>query len=149
MIYWNFGSRCYGRTDPGRCAGSIWSLEITTIDVETGLLRVQSNPKGLLIRDRFIAGTTEEVKATYAASCCEPRVSITSFDLAGNQKTITVDVTEYYLGPVEIIAITLGVILLIVIIIGIIFAIIYCVKKRRNSRELPVYRSRADRERAT
>lgn len=149
MIYWNYGSRCYGRTDAGRCAGSIWSLEITTIDPDTGILRVQSMPKGLLIRDQYTAGTTQEVKATYSASCCTPRVSITSYDLAGNQKTITLDVTEYYLEPIEIVAIVLGVILLILIIVAIVWAIVYCCKKRRNTRELPVYRSRSERERAT
>lgn len=110
---------------------------------------MQSSPRGLLIRDRYTAGTTQEVKATYTASCCTPRVSITSYDLAGNQKTITLDVTEYYLEPMEIVAITLGVILLIFIIIAIVVAIVYCCKKRRATRELPVYRSRGERDRAT
>lgn len=149
MIYWKYGSRCYGRTEHGRCAGSIWSLEITTIDTDTGILRIQSTPSGLLIRDQYTAGTTQEVKATYSASCCTPRVSITSYDLAGNQKTITLDVTEYYLEPMEIVAIVLGVILLIIIIAAIVWAIVYCCKKHRNTRELPVYRSRSERDRAT
>lgn len=124
-------------------------MEITTVDYDTGILRVQSNPKGLLFRDRYTAGTTDEVKATYSASCCSPRVTITSYDLAGNQRTISLDVTDIYLEPMEIVAIVLGVILLILIIIAIIVAIVYCCKKRRNSRELPVYRSRAERERST
>lgn len=101
-----------------------------------------------MLRERFTAGTTEEVKATYSASCCSPRVSITVYDLAGNQKTISLDVTEYILGPVEIIAITLGAILLLIIIVAIITAIVYCVKKRQNSRDLPVYRNRAERDRS-
>lgn len=101
-----------------------------------------------MLRERFTAGSTEEVKATYSASCCAPRVSITSYDLAGNQKIISLDVTEYILGPVEIIAITLGAVLLLIIIVAIIVAIVYCVKKRRNSRDLPVYRGRAERERS-
>lgn len=124
-------------------------MEITTIDTETGILRLQSNPKGLLIRDRYTAGTTHEVKATYSASCCTPRVSITSYDLAGNQKTITFDVTDFYLEPMEIVAIVLGSILLIIMIIAIIWAIVYCCKKHRNTRQLPVFRSRAERDRAT
>lgn len=124
-------------------------MEITTNDIDTGILRVQSTPRGLLIRDQYTAGTTQEVKATYSASCCTPRVSITSYDLAGNQKTITLDVTEFYLEPIEIVAVVLGVILLILIIVAIVWAIIYCVKKRRNTRELPVYRSRSERERPT
>ncbi|XP_055323412.1 uncharacterized protein LOC129578614 isoform X2 [Sitodiplosis mosellana] len=148
-IYWRYGSRCYGRTDAGRCADSTWSLDITTIDHDTGFLRLQSIPKGIWIRDRYTAGTTQEVKATYTASCCTPRVSITSYDLTGNQKTITLDVTEFYLEPMEIVAIVLGTLLLLVIIIAIIWAIVYCCKKHRTTRELPVYRSRAERDRAT
>lgn len=149
-MYWKYGSRCYGRTDAGRCAGSIWSLDITTIDQDTGILRVQSNPKGLLIRDRYTAGTTQEVKATYTASCCTPRVTITSYDLAGNQKSITFDVNEYYLEPMEIVAIVLGVILILIIIVAIIWAIVhFCKKRRAASRDLPVYRSRSERERST
>ena len=147
-IYWRYGSRCYGRTEAGRCADSTWTLDITTVDHDTGFLRLQSIPRGIWIRDRYTAGTTQEVKATYSASCCTPRVSITSYDLAGNQKTITLDVTEFYLEPMEIVAIVLGTLLLILIIVAIIWAIVYCCKKHRNTRELPVYRSRADRDRA-
>ncbi|XP_031633171.1 uncharacterized protein LOC116346974 [Contarinia nasturtii] len=148
-VYWKYGSRCYGRSEAGHCAGSIWSVEITTYDTDTGILRVQSSPKGLLIRDRYTAGTTEEVKATYTASCCTPRVTITSYDVAGNPKTITLDVTDFYLEPMEIVAIVLGSILLLIIIVAIILGIIYCCKKHRNTRELPVYRSRAERDRST
>lgn len=145
LIYWNYGSRCEGRTGAGHCAGSVWSLELTTIDTDTGILRIQSNPKGIIIRNAFTAGTTNEVKATYTASCCSTRVTITSYDLAGNQKTISVDVTEYYLNWVEILAITLGSILLILIIAIIIALLVYCCKKRQKARELPVYRSRTSR----
>lgn len=124
-------------------------MEVTAVDPETGILRISSNPRGIVVRDQYSAGTTQEVKATYTASCCTPRVSITVYDLAGNQKTITVDVTEYYLDPIEIVAITLGVILLVILIVAVVVAIIYCCKKRRETRELPVYRSRAERERST
>lgn len=147
IIWWNYGSRCDGRLGSGQCAGAIWSLEITTADYDTGILRVQSNPRGLIIRNVFTAGTRDEVKATYSASCCTPRVTITAYDLAGNQRTIAVDVTEYILGPVEIAAIVLGVILILIIIAVIIGIIVYCCKKRKEARELPVYRSRPERER--
>lgn len=118
---------------------------MTTLDTDTGILRVQSNPKGILIRNAFTAGTTQEVKATYTASCCSTRVTITSYDLAGNQKTIAVDVTEYYLNWVEIVAIVLGSLLLILIIAILIATIVWCVRKRQKARELPVYRSRTSR----
>lgn len=147
VIWWNYGSRCEGRLGSGRCAESVWSLEITTADYDSGILRVQSSPKGLLLRDTFIAGTKREVKASYTASCCSPRVTVTSYDLAGNQKSITIDVSDYIFGPAEIAAITLGVILLLVLIGAIIGLIVYCCKKRRDSRDLPVFRSRLERER--
>lgn len=98
-----------------------------------------------MIRDQYVAGTTQEVKATYSASCCTPRVTITSYDLAGNQRTITLDVTELYLTTGEIIAVIFGIILLIILIIAIIWAIVYCCKKHRNSGDLPVYRGRSER----
>lgn len=94
-----------------------------------------------------MAGTSREVKATYTASCCSPRVTITAYDLAGNQKTITVDVTDYIFNAAEIAAITLGVLLLLILIGVVIALIVYCCKKRKNSHDLPVYRSRLERER--
>lgn len=109
-------------------------------------MRLQSSPKGLLIRNKYTAGSREEIKATYSASCCTPRVTITSYDAAGNQKTISIDVNDIYLGTGEIVAIILGVILLIVIIAAIVVAIVYCCKRKKESRDLPVYRGRAERE---
>lgn len=147
LIWWNYGSRCDGRTGNGQCAGSVWSLEVTAADYDSGILRVQSTPKGLLFRDSYVAGTTREVKASYTASCCAPRVTITAFDLTGNQRSITVDVTDYVLNPAEIAAITLGAILLLILIAVIIALIVYCCKKRKDSVDLPVYRSRLERER--
>lgn len=146
IIYWKFGSRCYGRMDSGRCAASVWTMELTTFDADSGILRVQSNPKGLLIRSKYTAGTRDEIKATYSASCCTPRVTITSYDVAGNQRSISIDVNDLYLGPAEIVAIILGVILIIVVIGMIVAAIMYCCKRKKESRDLPVYRGRPDRD---
>lgn len=153
LIYWGFGSRCYGRWGAGRCAGSVWSLELNVFDPDSGILRLQSNPRGIAIRQAYVAGTTGEVKGTYTASCCDPRVTVTAFDLAGNQKTISVDVNDLYLDEGSIAAIVLGSILLLVLIVLIIVWIVWCVKKKRKeSAELPVYRTRTerrDRERTT
>lgn len=154
MIYWGFGSRCPGRSNAGRCGASVWSLEVTAIDPDSGILRIQSNPRGLAIRMAYMAGTNGEVKATYTASCCTPRVTITAFDLAGNQKTIAVDVNDIYLDEAAIAAITLGCILLLILIIALIVWIVWCVKRhRKKTQELPVYRTRTserrERERAT
>lgn len=154
MIYWGFGSRCHGRSSSGRCGQSVWSLEVTALDPDSGLLRLQSNPRGIAIRMAYMAGTNGEVKATYTASCCTPRVTITAYDLAGNQKTISVDVNDIYLDEGAIAAITLGCILILILIIMIIVCIVWCVKKRRKeTQELPVYRARTferrERERTT
>lgn len=154
LIYWGFGSRCNGRSSAGRCGQSVWSLEVNAIDPDSGILRLQSNPRGLAIRMAYMAGTNGEVKATYTASCCTPRVTITAFDLAGNQKTIVVDVNDIYLDEGAIAAITLGSILILILIIALIVWIIWCIRRRRKeTQELPVYRTRTfdrrERERPT
>lgn len=121
---------------------------MTTQDSDTGILRIQSKPAGIIIRTAFTAGTNNEVKASYTSSCCNTRVTITSFDLAGNQRSATVDVTQFILNEASIAAIALGVILLILLLLILIGFIVWCCKKRKETRELPVYRSRpAERER--
>lgn len=147
-MWWGFGSRCEGRTGAGQCASSVWSLEVSTQDTDTGILRIQSRPAGIIVRNAFTAGTTSEVKATYTSSCCTTRVTITSYDLAGNQRSHTVDVTEFILNEASIAAIALGVVLLIILICLAIGLIVWCCKKRKASRELPVYRTRGERERS-
>lgn len=109
-------------------------------------MRIQSNPRGIIVRTPFIAGTTNLVKATYTASCCTTKVTITVFDVAGNQKIISVDVREYWLDEASIAAVVLGSILFIVLIVLIICSIVWCCR-RKKSREFPVYRSRPERER--
>ncbi|XP_037045802.1 uncharacterized protein LOC119081167 [Bradysia coprophila] len=147
-MWWGFGSRCEGRTGAGQCASSVWSLEVSTQDTDTGILRVQSRPAGIIVRNAFTAGTNNEVKATYTSSCCTTRVTITSYDLAGNQRSHTVDVTEFILNEASIAAIALGVVLLVILICLAIGLIVWCCKRRKASRELPVYRSRGERERS-
>lgn len=145
-MWWGYGSRCDWHTSQGSCAQSVWSLEVTVQDQESGIMRIQSNPRGIVVRTPFVAGTTNLVKATYTASCCETKVTLTVYDVAGNQKTISVDVREYWLDEASIAAVVLGSILLILIIAIIIGLIVWCCR-RRQSRELPIYRSRAERER--
>lgn len=142
-IYYTYGSRCEWKTSPGTCSQHVWSVEITAQDWESGVLRVQSQPRGLLLRNVFTAGTREPVTATYSASCCQPRVTITAFDLANNQKTLTLDVTDIWLSEAAIAAIVLGVILFICLVILIVVFCIWCCKRRKASQELPIYRSRA------
>lgn len=111
----------------------------------SGVLRIQSIPRGLYYRNDFIAGTKNQVVASYSASCCQPKVTITVFDLAGNQRSVSLDVTDIWLSEAGIAAVVLGVILLLIILILIFLLICWCVRKRRESRELPVYRSDRDR----
>lgn len=142
-LYWNYGSRCEWKTTPGICSQHVWSVEITAQDWDTGILRLQSSPKGLLLRNGFTAGTRDPVIATYSASCCQPRVTITAFDAANNQKTVTLDVTDIWLSEAGIAAVVVGVLLFIVLVILIVILCIWCVRRRKQTQELPVYRSRA------
>lgn len=142
-LYWNYGSRCEWKTNAGVCSQHIWSVEITAQDSDTGILRLQSQPRGLLLRNNFVAGTKEPVIATYSASCCQPRVTITAYDAANNQRTITLDVTDIWLSEAAIAAVVCGVLLFIVLVILIVILCVWCVRRKRATQELPVYRSRA------
>ena len=136
-IWYTYGSRCEGRTNAGNCAGAIWSVDIVAQDHESGLMRLQSNPEGLLIRGTFIAGTNDEVKATYSASCCESRVTITAYDLNRNQRTIQLNVSDIYLSEFAIATVVLGVLFFVVLIILIVLLIRYfCNKKSQGSDNL-------------
>lgn len=138
-IWYTYGSRCSGKTAPGTCAGGFWSLEITARDYESGLLRISSTPPGIIMRNNFIAGTREEVKATYAASCCQPRVTITAYDLNRNQRSRSFDVIDIYLTDGDIAAIVLGCVLFVVLVILLVYCLCRCVRRRKASRDLPVY----------
>lgn len=140
-IWYTYGSRCEWRTAPGSCAGHIWSIEIVAQDHESGLMRIESNPKGLIYRGTFIAGTNQQVKATYSASCCEPRVTITVMDINRNQRTIQLDVSDVWLSEFGIAAVVLGILFFILLIILLVICIRRCIKRRQQTRDLPSYRS--------
>lgn len=142
-LSWNYGSRCEWKSNPGVCSQHVWSVEVTAQDWDTGILRLQSQPKGLLLLQPFTAGTRDPVIATYSASCCQPRVTITAYDAGNNLKTVTLDVTDIWLSDAAIAAIVVGVILFIVLVILIIIWCVWCIRRRKQSGELPVYRSRA------
>lgn len=69
-VWYTYSTRCDWRQS---CVGGIWSIEVVARDYESGLMSLRSNPEGLLIRAPYVAGTNDEVKATYTASCCEPQ----------------------------------------------------------------------------
>ncbi|XP_062554461.1 uncharacterized protein LOC134219671 [Armigeres subalbatus] len=146
-VWYTYTSRCEGRSDPGRCAGAFWTVDVTARDYETGLLKIASNPDGLVYRTQFTAGTKEEVKGSYTASCCQPMVTISAYDVTRNVRTINLDVRDIWLNEAGIAAVVLGVLLLIALIILLVLLCRYCIKKRR-SKELPIYRGEL-RERRT
>lgn len=144
---WIFGTRCDGQFGTGSCSQRVWSLEITAQDWETGILRIESIPNGLIPRIPFTAGTTEPVRVSYSANCCQPRVTISAYDLAGNQRTTTIDVRDVVLTEASIAAIVLGILLLIALIIIVVITIVWCCRKYRKSEDLSSYRSHPERTR--
>lgn len=141
-VSWQFGSRCDSvRTETASCSEKYWSLDIVAQDWETGLLRLQSTPSGLINRNSFTIGTNQALRTTYSASCCQPKVTLTAYDIAGNQKTHNIDVRDIVLSEASIAAIVLGALLLILLIVLIVILVIWCVKRRRASHDLHSYRS--------
>ncbi|KAI8042839.1 uncharacterized protein LOC128263158 isoform X1 [Drosophila gunungcola] len=146
-LSWEFGSRCdYLTPESLNCGERFWTLDVTAQDWQSGMLRLQATPpEGLFYRNYFTAGSTEPLKATYMASCCEPKVSLVAFDAAGNQRSLTIDVRDVYLNEAAIAAICLGVILLILLIAALIWSIVWCCRRRKTTLELPTYRSHSTR----
>lgn len=137
-FWYTYSTRCDWRQS---CVGGVWSVEVVARDWESGLMSLRSNPEGLLLRQPFTAGTNDEVKATYTASCCEPRVSISAYDLNRNQRTIQLDVDAPWLSEYGVATVVLGVLFFLLLIILIVIWIVWCVRRRRVSRDLPTYRA--------
>uniref|UniRef100_A0A4Y0BK12 VWFA domain-containing protein n=1 Tax=Anopheles funestus TaxID=62324 RepID=A0A4Y0BK12_ANOFN len=139
-LWYTYSSRCEFRSTPATCTGAFWTLEVMARDWETGLMRISSNPAGLLYKTPFTAGTRDEVRASYTASCCQPRVTITAYDVSRNVRSLNLDVTDIWLNEAGIAAVVLGILLFIALIILLVLLIRYCIRKRRQSKELPIYR---------
>ncbi|XP_059050371.1 uncharacterized protein LOC131845338, partial [Achroia grisella] len=133
----NFQGTCYQRMGDD-CAQHVWSASVIARDSIGGLLRLSSSPLGLMYDSNFIAGSREEVIATYRSTCCAPRVMVTAVDSFGNSNSYVIDISNYF-TPAAIAAIVLSVLLAIAIIAFIIYLIYWCVKRQRKSRELPSY----------
>ncbi|XP_058453096.1 uncharacterized protein LOC131431413 [Malaya genurostris] len=146
-IWYTYSSRCEGRSSPGTCSGAFWTVDIAARDWETGIMKIASSPTGILYKNPFTAGTREEVKATYTASCCQPKVTITAHDASKNARTISLDVTDIWLNEAGIAAVVLGVLLLIALIILLVLLIRYCIRRRKRSQDLPIYRGETRRTR--
>ena len=129
-VWYTYSSRCDWRYS---CVGGTWSIEVVGRDYESGLMSMRSNPEGLLLRAPFTAGTNEEVKGTYSASCCEPRVSISVYDLNRNQRTLQLNVDEPWLSEYGIATVVLACLFFILLIILIVIWIVWCCKRRRKN----------------
>lgn len=142
------GGRCYGvdSNDYLRCQTRIWTLDITAQDYQTGIMRLSSNPSnGLVYRDSYTVGSTEPLKASYVATCCDPKVSLMAHDIAGNQRSITIDVRDFVLDDAGIAAVVLGALLLLLLFILLIASIVWCCRRRKVTLDLPTYRSHSTR----
>lgn len=133
-LTWRFGSRCETHYSYISCTDRYWNLEITAQDWGSGLLGIYALPSnGLIVSDNFVAGSNEPLRATFVASCCQPAVTLTAYDLNGNQRTHSIDVNDLVLTEGSIAAIVLGCILLILLIILLIVGIVYCCKRREST----------------
>lgn len=109
-------------------------------------MRLQSNPNGgLMYTNSYTIGSSEPLKATYIANCCEPKVSLVVYDVVGNQKSYSIDVRDVVLNEAAIAAIALGVILLLILLILIIWGIVWCCRRRKVVLDMPTYRSHSTR----
>ncbi|XP_073832754.1 uncharacterized protein [Musca autumnalis] len=147
-VSWSFGSRCEGveTSDATVCAERFWSLYVIAQDLQTGIMRLQSNPTGgLMYTKSYTIGSNEPLKATYIANCCEPKVSLVVYDVLGNQKSYSIDVRDLVLNEASIAAIALGVILLVILFILIIWGIVWCCRRRQVVLDMPTYRSHSTR----
>ncbi|XP_017068484.2 LOW QUALITY PROTEIN: uncharacterized protein LOC108106116 [Drosophila eugracilis] len=146
-LSWEFGNRCdYLTPESQNCGERFWTVDVTAQDWQSGMLRLQATPpEGLFYRNYYTAGSTEPLKATYMASCCEPKVSLIAIDAAGNQRNLTIDVRDVYLSEAAIAAICLGAILLLLLIAALIWSIVWCCRRRKTTLELPTYRSHSTR----
>lgn len=130
-----FQGSCIGRLGDD-CSQYAWSATVFARDQVGGLLRLSSSPIGLTYETNFISGTREEVTATYRSTCCTPRMVITAIDTNGNANSYVIDISAY-LTDETIAAIALGILLLLALIALTAFLIYWCVKRRRESKELP------------
>ncbi|KAJ2941713.1 hypothetical protein O0L34_g10521 [Tuta absoluta] len=135
VVRHNFQGSCIGRQGSD-CAQYIWSTTVIARDQNSGLLRLTSSPTGLIVNQNFIAGSREEVTATYRATCCAPRMVVTAVDAFGNANSYIIDISNYF-TKAGVAAIVLAVLLFVALVVLIGLFIYWCVRRRKESRELP------------
>ncbi|XP_046489227.1 uncharacterized protein [Neodiprion pinetum] len=134
----SFNNNCAGKLESGTCANSLWSVDVTIQDSDSGLQRITSSPIGIRATTSFVSGTKSTTRFQYAATCCQTSVVVTAYDLLGNSNSRTIDVTAWdNLSESQIAAIVLGAFLLLLIIVAIVLVIICCIRRRKKSQDLP------------
>ncbi|EEB18402.1 conserved hypothetical protein [Pediculus humanus corporis] len=131
-INYKFKGDCTLYSEPQNCEKGFWSLELAAQDDESGILKILSEPYGLLFEPYFMAGTKELVTAHYTATCCKSKVDFWVEDVKGNFVKQSFDV----FNPIVV-----GVFLLLFIIVAVIVAIIFIRQKNKRSLVIPKARS--------
>ncbi|KAL4712779.1 hypothetical protein ACJJTC_019431 [Scirpophaga incertulas] len=131
----SFQGSCIGRMDDS-CDQHVWSATVVAKDAVSGLLRLSSSPVGLSYDSNFVSGSRQEVVAVYRATCCAPRLAVTAVDALGNANTYVLDISNH-ITEAGIAAIVLGVFLFIALLVLTVALIYWCVRRRKESRELP------------
>ncbi|XP_060515767.1 uncharacterized protein LOC132695500 [Cylas formicarius] len=122
-----------------KCEKGTWTIEITAQDLDSGLLQLNTIPKGLYVPNSYTAGTTEAVKGFYSDSCCNPNLKIIAIDRLNNRRIYTVNAYHARWSPGAIAALVLGIILFILLIVLIVWLVVRW-KKQKESYDLPTYR---------
>ncbi|KAH1029421.1 uncharacterized protein LOC109533822 [Dendroctonus ponderosae] len=121
------------------CSKGAWTLEIMAKDVDSGLLKINTEPKGLQISKGYTSGTKDSVIGHYSGSCCDPELEISVVDRKNNKRTIALNAYRARLSIVAISAIVLG-IFLFIIVIAVIIVVVLKKWKSKESFDLPTYK---------
>ncbi|KAF6199110.1 hypothetical protein GE061_007135 [Apolygus lucorum] len=143
-IWYDFDGDCSGSVSPRNCDAKTWKATINIQDSDSGLLKLRSDPVGIILEKEFIVGTKDVVRGIYTSSCCQTKVDITATDTLGNVRIKYIDIEKRWLSAGDIAAIVLACILLIIIIAFIVWMIVICCRRRRA--KLSIYPKHSRRE---
>uniref|UniRef100_A0A146KVU9 Uncharacterized protein n=1 Tax=Lygus hesperus TaxID=30085 RepID=A0A146KVU9_LYGHE len=143
-IWYDFDGDCSGSVSPRNCEAKTWKATINIQDSDSGLLKLRSDPMGIILEKEFIVGTKDVVRGIYTSSCCQTKVDITATDTLGNVRIKYIDIEKRWLSAGDIAAIVLACILLVIIIAFIVWMIVKCC--RRRTAKLSIYPKHSRRE---
>ncbi|XP_050313265.1 uncharacterized protein LOC126748224 isoform X2 [Anthonomus grandis grandis] len=103
---WKYTSDCTGILY-SQCSSASWRIEITAHAPGSGLLQLNTEPKGITIPLGYTVGTTEAVTGYYSESCCYPDLTIIAVDRRKNR--ISYNVNAFLcIVPTPIISLIVG-----------------------------------------